>query len=224
MALEASNEKKIERGIVKSDVREVVESLAKESFEKGVDSIVASPRTYILKRTITPQALEALGALYFENLLFDSDGELHFLTGRRERAVPEFTEEDAWEMLERQARSSRFILHNHPANSPAATRVSSGDINVSASIDTEIDFLVSHEGIIGYKPDLPEGYKRSFQDIVNVLQNPNRTIRQQKEAGHTNFFIPFRGDTESKRQLELICLYMNDPKMKWESLAKEING
>src|SRR3989344_5137434 len=233
----------LERGVVKSDLSQIAEDLHKEAFEKGAEAIGSNPRTYILQRTVTPSALESLGTLNFENMIYDFEGDLHFATGQRIATVPNYSEydkkyrDDAVGKTVEQSEEARFTIHNHPVGAPGMFMVSTGDHYSSMGSDSEIDFIVTRDGVIGHKPSedtaflkydndknkkLSAFFERGATVISIAYQNPNRTMRVQKEAGVSRFFIPFRGDEDAKRKLELICSYINDPTMRWDSIRKEV--
>jgi hypothetical protein len=203
-----------ERAVAKSDLYKVVEDLRTEALEDGAPSIARSPRAYILERTISPRALEAMATLRIENSLYDHEGLLYFQTGQYGSTFPDYTGAEY---------AARFTLHNHPASDPGFT-VSANDYDSTITSSSEIDFILTRDGIIGYKADKDaKPLKRNLMEMIRwAFQNPNRTLRQQKEAGISRFFVPFRGDADSQRRLEMICGYMNDPTIKWDSIKDEI--
>jgi len=237
MGLEDKNERR-ER-VPQNELYDVVESLRNESFEKGANAIAESPRGYRLNRTITPEALRAFGALDFENEVYDYKGELFFATGSRSSTLPNYSQYDKeglpegghdakWEDHVRAA-YSRFELHNHPLHSWGPLLGSSyQDVLSALDKETEINFIVTLDGIFGYVRNESILSKREIvgkaKDIASRFQNPNRKIQRQLESGATEFFVPFNGDSEDTRRMELLCQYMNDANMHWDSIADQIKN
>ncbi len=66
----------------------------------------------------------------------------------------------------------------------------------------------------------------TFREVSGITAHgfgsPDRIIKKQIQEGISKFFVPFNGDPESQEKLELICKYMNDPTMSWESIAEQI--
>jgi hypothetical protein len=207
-----------ERIAVPVDLYIVAEDLHRDAFEKGAEWISQNPRGFILQPTITTEALASLGTLDFESSIMGYKDKLYFFTGSKMYA-PNFE-------------NLRFHLHNHPVDLPGAFAVSPGDVEGSQTSGTEIDFIITRDGIIGYKPDLSAAFltkeqkENPIKELVAALQltfqNPNRTLRLQKEKGISSFYIPFRGDDESRTKMDLICNYMNNPAISWESIRATI--
>lgn len=200
------------------DLYVVAESLHRDALENGAEWISQHPQSYTLQPTITTKALESLGALDFESSVVGHKDKLYFFTGSKMYS-PNF--EDL-----------RFHLHNHPVDLPGAFAVAPGDFKSSQTSGTEVDFIITRDGIIGYKPDLSavffteEQKKNPIKELLATLQltlqNPNRTLRVQKERGISSFFVPFRGDGESHNKMNLICNYMNNPTVRWASIREAI--
>lgn len=200
------------------DLYTVAENLQRDAFEKGAKWISEHPQSFILQPTITTEALESLGALNFESSVVGHKDKLYLFTGSR--------------MYSPNFENLRFHLHNHPVDLPGAFAVAPGDFTSSQTSGTEMDFIVTRDGIIGYKPDLSavffteEQRKNPMKELIATLQltlqNPNRTLRIQKERGISSFFVPFRGDDESHTKMILICNYMNDPTVHWASIRETI--
>lgn len=237
MGLERKNEHH-ERAM-QNELYDVVESLRNESFEAGAHTIAQSPRGYRLNRTITPEALRAFGTLDFENKIYDYKGELFFATGSKSSTLPNYSQYDRevlpeggydakWEDHVRAA-YSRFNLHNHPVHSWGPLLGSSYQDALSVlDQETEISFIVTLDGIFGYMRNESVLSKSEIvgkaKDIVSRFQNPNRKIRRQLESGATEFFVPFDGDEGDKRRIQLLCQYMNDPHMHWDSIADQVQN
>ena len=227
MGMERGETERLERDPIQSDLYDVVESLRQESFESGQKSIAQSPRTYPIKRTITPSGLESLGTLDFENTLYEFKNDLRLVTGSKESALPSYSQDEPSTIetartIFKQLEWSRFTVHNHWANGRLLTgnflAVSAGDTAMSKHLLSEVDFVVTRDGIIGYKPE------ETLKSEHWAFENPNRILKKQQEQGITRFFVPFRGDAESQKKLGLICLYMNDPSMHWESIREEVES
>lgn len=227
------------------DLEDVAKQLYDEAFENGPGSIVKSPRMYNLARTISPRALESLGELSFETTIMEIDDKLVLATGNKGSTVPTYfshvmnmengmaTLKETVEQTMNQMLSSRFKLHNHPGTTLEGIMgldlaISDGDIRFDDKSKGEILFVLTNKGIVGYKPrnSLPDmgilNIVMPSQTAVRAYDGPNRVLQKQRDAGITEFFVPFRGDEESQRKLELICQYINDPSVKWGSIRSEI--
>jgi hypothetical protein len=106
----------LERGPVKTDLLDVVETLRVETLQRGPRAIARSPRMYLLARTISPSALEAMGTLRFENSLYDFDGRVYFITGQWGIPRPDYTGAD---VPSRAATSSRSSTIGTPEAAPS---------------------------------------------------------------------------------------------------------
>jgi len=236
-----------EKKMPEADLRDVTQQLQEEAFEMGPGSIAQSPRTYHLSRSVTPDKLELLGDLSFENLMLEVDDKLVLSTGRKESTEPNYfrhvlsTKNGARELrkaeklTDSQQQNSRFTLHNHPATTLQGMMgldlaVSDGDMRASEEHKGEIEFILTNKGIIGYEKQ-PRTLHFGLSTFVagsrmkiKPLDGPNRILKKQRKEGITRFFIPFRGDEESQRKLELICQYINDPTMKWGPIKAAIES
>ncbi|OGG74140.1 hypothetical protein A3A40_03185 [Candidatus Kaiserbacteria bacterium RIFCSPLOWO2_01_FULL_54_20] len=232
----------VKQNIRKSDLDRVVRELSEEALEKGIGTITKAPREYLLKRDVTIEALESFSLLPFENSLYDYRNKLRFVTGGKRGAQPDYSIWEDPDKIERadeketeRWRKSRFHLHNHRLRfSGAHNAVSRNDFRFGKTMRTEINFILTPDGIIGYKPDPFRRYY-AHGDYVSSdvdamvenayrFQNPNRTIRQQLQRNISSFFVPFRGDKESQKKLGLICAYINDPSIEWGSIRQQIEA
>lgn len=242
---------RMEKGLGHSTLGAVVDELTSETLDAGPDALAERPRVYSLERSISPKELEATAMLDIECILTDTDGDLILETGdlmtvRSRRydstdgsAVAAL---EADEITDTRSHRSRFTMHNHPVLPFVTTGghwVSHGDFESSRQKSSEIDFIVARDGVIGhtarqgvrYLPWLQAGvepgdhpHRFNAALLKMITQGNDRTLREQKEAGVIDFFVPFRGDEESQRKLELICGFINDPDAKWEDIRAEVEA
>ena len=185
-----------------------------------------------------------MGALDVECDLTDADGKLFFETGDISQSqsrmydshdVQAGASNDANEIFRVRQRNSRFSLHNHPARPEfnGEQAVSFADYKYAKALKKDMNFLVVRDGVIGFNPGehttffpgisaLREGKDSLLRSNLHVLklvfQNPERSAREQKEAGIMDFFVPFRGDEDSERKLQAICDYINNPAAQWSEV------
>jgi hypothetical protein len=234
-----------EREPVEVNLADAVEDLYQESFEKGVGAISQAPRVFPIKRDMNTKALEALSSLPLENRMYELNGKLLLATGSTKGTRPNYFKhavldgkmdlvKELWQQQVDEMNNSRFRLHNHPAQLFRGivgmdVAVSESDVSAVETSKSEINLIVTEKGIIGYESG-PNGYlphPLTLSGSVSVtpfVDGPDRIIKKQQEAGISRFFIPFRGNEESEHKLALICQYINDPSMKWESIKDAIEA
>ena len=252
MSIEGGRVESSDKRLPMMDLADVAAGLQEESFEGGLNAVPQSPRIYNLARTTKPTDLETLGELPFENSMYEIDDKLILATGGKNTSLPDYAEHRAhmliktnWEtansalidVIEQniaQRRTSRFVLHSHPGTTleglmGSDLAVSDGDMKLGEEYNGEIFFVLTNKGIVGYQqqsPTLHLGLAAQIvigsQTGVTALENPNRILEKQREKGITRFFVAFRGDDEAQRKLELICQYINDPSIKWDSIKGAI--
>ncbi len=91
--------------------------------------------------------------------------------------------------------------------------------------------MVTIDGITGFKPAIDAKFLTPLQQtkyvqiamtLGKMYENPARARQTQLQQEVTKFFIPFRGDESSKEKVELICKYINDPSISWNTIASAI--
>ncbi len=207
---ERSRESMRDRG---TELGDVARELFEESQTQGPKHITGAPREYRIRLPITPKALEDVSILPFEIFLSEHDAGTTLVTGVRRGLTPEDRHTD-----DRLRKEARYTLHNHPHE--VAASPSDGDLWVSRSSKSDVDFIVGLEGItvhkLSYDSDLRIS-NRNMSKAVASWRGGDHAVTNDVARGYADAWIPWEDS-----RIQEICDYMNG-EVEWSDIKERMH-